>query len=159
MPKLHPAVKILNRSASWRGTIIHDVAVLERYMDMFLAQYFCKNGDRAQEFIDIILGNRVSLDTKRKIIEILIKKEAANMNFKMEWFTTRMNLIMKERNSFAHNATDFSLEAEEKCDTHLGLYKYGPNPKVDWYSKDRMKSIQQSIREITAFFMLSVDGE
>jgi hypothetical protein len=143
---MQPIDKIHVRVIRYRGMIIHEITILEKYMDMFLCNYFCESPEKMDEFIDIILGTRISLDGKRKIIDTILKKRDKGIYKRFANFTTNMNTAMYERNSFAHCMTDFSEEAMKRCETEIGLIKVTVKTRTDWYNEKRFNAIVEEIK-------------
>src|ERR1700761_4707132 len=126
MPKeLNDWTMVVERSMKYRGEIIHAVSRLDRVLDIYIATYFCSNKEKRADFANIILGgNRISLDGKRKLFDILIKKQTPDFFIRHPDFNKNMNTVMYERNSFAHNILCSNEEAIDKMETHIGLQKF-----------------------------------
>jgi hypothetical protein len=143
-----PEQKIFHNSFLFRGAIISDVGFLERLIDLYLSNYFCESEKKVTEFIDIILGgNRISLDGKRKILDIVLKRVDPGIYLKIPDFNRDMNMALMERNNFAHCTLSNTSEALTKCDTHIGLAKFGKTTRVEWYDQQKIDDIRNAIKK------------
>lgn len=148
------AQEILENSFRFRGAIIHETSLLERLVDVYLANYFCESEEKVVEIIDIVLGgNRISFDGKRKILDVILKKKNSDIYQKYPSFKADMNTVLYGRNNFAHCTLVTNDEALAKSKTHIGLARFGVNTRVDWYDQKRIDSIRKAIsdcREVMA---------
>jgi hypothetical protein len=138
---------VIETSLKYRGQIIHEVSRMERSLDFYIASYFCDTKEKVDEFANIILGaNRISLDGKRKLFDILIKKQKPYFFTRYDTFNKDMNTVMYERNSFAHNMVSLRDDSISQHEIHIGLQKINANSRIEWYSPERVQSILVTIR-------------
>lgn len=139
--------QIIRKSAHQRGLVIHEISVLERFMDAFIARYFCEP-DRQMEFYELILGNnRLSLDAKRKLIDNIFYRVNYNISSEFPDYNKEMNIALMERNFFAHCVLHLGQDAIDKYPNEIGFYRFGKDPKVHWYTDIRFEEILNSIRK------------
>ncbi|WP_179412855.1 hypothetical protein HDF19_12005 [Mucilaginibacter sp. E4BP6] len=136
-------------SIVYRGKIIDAVSSLDRLLDIYIATYFCDSLDKVKEFSNIILGaNRISLDGKRKLFDVLIKIQRPEFGKKVHRsFKKDMNTVMYERNSFAHNLVCTNQDAIDRATTHIGLQKFSANSRIEWYDEEKINSILMTIKK------------
>jgi len=138
---------IIENSSKWRGYIIHEVSWLERWLDVYISTYFCSDSKKGLEMADIVLGNsRISLDGKRKLFDILVKRQCPEFNKTYPKFNKDMNTVMYERNCFAHNIVSLDAEAVLKRKKYIGLRRFGTNTRVVWYTATRVNEILADIK-------------
>lgn len=158
MPITNPyhTAEIFEKSMVYRGRIIHAVSYMERLLDDYLAAYFCESKAKQKEFSDIILGgNKINLNGKRKLFDILIKKQQSDFFKLNSRFNTDMNTAMYERNTFAHNMLCCNTEALEKHSTHIGLHKFSANSRIEWYDEEKIKGILSAIERCNKLILIA----
>ena len=138
-------VDIHTRGVEYRGYIIYDMVMLERRIDTFIACYFCL-GNKVDEMIDLMLGsNRLSLDSKRKLMDTILKKVYPEFYIRYPDFKKDLNVAIRERNIFAHNTIIFDKEALSKSKTHVGMIIFSANTRVAWYEDKTIEDIRECI--------------
>ncbi|HEY8784330.1 hypothetical protein [Flavobacterium sp. UBA6046] len=142
-----PKEKILKNSIEFRGLIINEVTILERWIDVYIAYYFCTKQEKVNEMVELVLGNnRISLDGKRKLLDVILERQNPAIWKSYPNFHADMNTTMKERNFFAHNFVNFSDEGKARCDNEVGLIIYSHKTRTAWYDRKKIDEILTTIR-------------
>lgn len=137
-----PKEKILARSMDYRGRIINATANFERWIDIYLATYFCSDWRKRNQMVEMVFANnRMSFDSKRKLFENILRKQNIKMSDLSPELNKDLNTMFTERNTFAHNSVFLQDEAKLRCDTEVGFVKYGVNTRIDWYDDKRIADI------------------
>lgn len=139
--------EIIAQSMKYRGQIIHQMANFERWVDIYLATYFCGNTEKRNQMVDMVLANnRMSFDSKRKLLENVLTKQDIRMSTLSPEFSKDMNNAFRERNTMAHNSVYLNEEAQSRDDGFIGFIKYSTNTRIDWYNDKRIEDILETIK-------------
>jgi hypothetical protein len=138
--------EILSKSIQYRGRVIHEVANLERWVDIYLATYFCGNSEKRNQILEMVFANnRMSFDSKRKLFENVLTKQKIRMSDLSPEFSKDLNSVFTDRNTFAHNSVYVDEEANLRSDGSIGFIKYSTNTRIDWYNDERVDEIIKTI--------------
>lgn len=100
-----------------RGVIINQTIMLERIIDDIIANYFCGQTKKKIELLELIIStNRMIFENKIQVLKFILKNN--NIAFLTEnekAFSEILNLIIPERNIFAH----YWLETSKKLSTYI----------------------------------------
>jgi len=105
--------------ASYRGIVIQAVIILERAIDIYLANYFCIDKKR-NEIMELILIPRMSLDSKKQVLDYILKKQPALLQA-YPTLLKDLDEIIEQRNRYAHYM-HLSLDYHTKYD-ELPIFK------------------------------------
>jgi hypothetical protein len=94
-------------SFNWRGLIIGDTITLERNMDTFISEHFCKTKTLAKELEDTLLSTKlVTYDSKKQVFCFIMKKHHPDWCKKFPDINKELQTIGEQRNIFAHYMLD-----------------------------------------------------
>jgi hypothetical protein len=147
--------QMFQKMALMRGYFLNRITVIEKHMEMFIANYFCKTEDQEIELVDWLLGDLlVSFEGKRVVFMKIIEKHY-NESFKKDSNTiTKLRDVQSTRNKFAHRILNVSDEAivRFKKDGTVGLVQFvdkkKPEDRLEWYTPQIEKQIMEDIEEV-----------
>lgn len=85
-----------------RGELISQMVMLEKWVDIYIAQYFC-SGNKVWELMELIIAtDRISFESKVQVFKVLIKRHDADFASKNKNMVKEILQMIKVRNVFAH---------------------------------------------------------
>jgi hypothetical protein len=105
--------KLLLSAAIIRGTILNSMTMLERMIDIFISNHFCKDPDLRDELLMTVFATKMMIfENKRNLFNhLLITHDKKYDKRKVEGLHTKLDEFNKERNKLAHYSLDISDEA------------------------------------------------
>lgn len=102
--------KIATRAIKWRGIIINETIYLERLIDEYLCRYFCPDEKKRTDLLQLLMATeRITLFNKIGLLKYLMERDNKPFCAKNKGIFTDLQTIAEERNLFAHNLLDTSL--------------------------------------------------
>jgi hypothetical protein len=96
------------------GYVITITIEFEKLIDDFLSKHFCYEQNRQDDFKNLILYNeRISLDFKRELFTVIIKKEYKDLLTKNSTVLSDLGRLPEHRNRFAHLRKIEEIELQE----------------------------------------------
>jgi hypothetical protein len=131
--------------ALFRGFYINEIIKLEKLIDLFVAQFFCKNDEIAEDLLGMLLGTeRISLNNKKNILFDIINKHFPELLIEFPDLKTDIQELITIRNVLAHQMLDTSGEFDkiEFLKTNADRKKY---PYEKQYAIDKTTLISKYI--------------
>lgn len=144
--------KIYHEAALIRGYFINAVTYIEKLIECYIAGHLCNNRDRADEMIELLIGDRfVSFESKRTAFESIFKKHHSTLYKADKDKFEKLTTIQNQRNRFAHLIVSTNKEAQEKYikDKAIGFVKFGEKTKPIWYEDKDTKTLMEILDEVS----------
>jgi hypothetical protein len=162
-------IEALNiRAIKYRGTVLNEICVLEKYMDNFITDYFTSNHPhKSFEMQLLIVGdNRISFESKRQVFHFLAE------TYYSDWYgnyTSPRNLISKkgvfvmnkdftfvieQRNILAHRILD--VRGQKENDPNLYFLTYKNELKEEPMSEESFIELISVIQELSLYLFYGV---
>lgn len=147
-------LKAITTVRDWRGEIIGLTIVLERYMDAYIASYFCNTLEKRNDLMDfIICTDRISFRSKIDVLERILKKSDKEKTHKSA--INDLIDIMEKRNMFAHHHAyhdDASVDLFIKDGT-ISLVKVKNTRQRKTFTYKELTELTDKIRNYTTMFV------
>jgi len=156
----HKYQDLTHRAYTLRGMIINEAIFLERMIDGYLADYFCKDDTTNKELKLLLLStDRIVFESKRAIFQQLINTHNKEFAKKHPTIFSDIQYIIEQRNFVAHHILDTSTEGIELIDKNsFRLLKYKNSVENILFDPQRVEKVIQLIKgSITAMFELVKD--
>jgi hypothetical protein len=135
-----------------RGKIIEQAIYIERFIDYYIANYFCGDKRKSFELIDIIIStNKITFDSKLEVFKTITEKYNNQFLINNPQLINRIRKIIQVRNVFAHHQAylgDEALEKYEYQDVYTFI-KFKNDTVVLEYSKIDIDNIYIECTEIS----------
>lgn len=141
----------------WRGQILGLTVTMERYLDVCLASYFCKDGTKTDELLDLILcTRRITLSSKYEVFHYLVTKKKVIFDAKL---LPNIKEAFEHRNVFAHYMNDNSNTSLKKFEEGaITLVKFQNTRTPQIYSKEKLEEIKEGLIDVTAKLRVALKG-
>ena len=155
--------KIIETAIRYRGSVINDVAWLEKLIDNFIIFHFTKEETKIIEMQLLLFGdNRLIFENKRQIFDYIAMKH--HYDWYLGYETIREGLpksksiamnkdlvwVIEERNKFTHLLLDSTEAGRNKVDT-IGFLKFKNSPEVFEYKETQFKELMFVIYNLSNY--------
>jgi hypothetical protein len=108
--KIRAAKLIHEKARYYRGSFLNSVACIEHDLAHFLTEYFCTSDPEKQRLFyeEIAASGNLSLDRKRRLLEMIVKKDYPHYWEENKEVLFALQKIQKFRNKLAHSIVDVS---------------------------------------------------
>ena len=145
--------KIFQNSIHLRGTVLNETVDVERKIDDYLSNYFCKNELIGNELKEMLWNTeRTTLGSKKDILFILLNRYEKTLLKEHPTFIDTLERIIPHRNIFAHLSVDYSNDVLERENVEVVFKKYNKgklDPKV--YKKEDLIKFKSDFKTINIF--------
>jgi hypothetical protein len=132
---------IVSDAMSIRGFYITDTILIERVIDGYLAQYFCKTQYRQKEILELILSTEsMPFERKRQILKVILNKHHPNIEKEYPNLFPYLVKIIEQRNIFAHYLLDTSKAALKRYPKEIGFVKFKNETSTIWYNNELLNA-------------------
>lgn len=146
-------------SIIYRGKIMQSVSYLEKMMDVFIGEFFCRP-DRVNDMTMFVLGdNRMALENKRQVFRAL------SLRYYKTWFDSFDNKgaglnnclidIIEKRNVFAHLAMSIDEEARKDYDKtgSITFLRFKDDLKPFRFNDEDISELNELILSVSHFIL------
>ncbi|WDF55205.1 hypothetical protein [Mucilaginibacter sp. KACC 22063] len=156
--------QMIETSIRYRGSVLHDVAWLEKLIDNFIIYHFTTDELKIIEMQLLLFGdNRLNLENKRQIFDyIAIKHHAdwynsyAPIRIKDYKKSVPMNndiiWIIEERNKFAHLVLD-TTDLGIKFEGEIGFLRYKNATERYSYNEKAFRELMFTIKNVADYLV------
>ena len=138
-----------------RGAIINETIMLARLIDDILSHYFCGLSPKKQELMELIIcTNRMIFENKVQVLKVLLEKHnPLFLKSNHTLFTDIINIIIPERNIFAHYWLVTTAKMSEFIKNNQTVFiKFKNTTEYLYYNENDVANIHTSInKSIRAF--------
>ncbi len=139
-------LQLLEHSVKLRGILLEATIEIERKMDRFLSNYFCKDEITSNELLEFLwMSERVTLGSKKDILFYVLDAHYKDFLKAFPEFKSSLEDLVPHRNIFAH------LEIDRDLSDYNGVYEI----KFKKFSKGKLevkKYGRSQIEQITEGF-------
>ena len=145
----NPNTIYVYQASQTRGVLINQVILLERLMDSYICEYFCKEDAKAVELMDTIISTRrITFESKSQVLRTLLDRVNPNADKENSILAKDFQFIADERNKLAHYFLDTSQEAIKRFTEPphaFTLLKFEKVRTPEIYDVERIKKIGNTI--------------
>jgi hypothetical protein len=141
-----------NKMVLIRGYFLNHVTVIEKLMEMFIANYFCVTESKEIELVDWLLGDMlVSFEAKRVVFFKIIEKHYNSEFIKYKKELDALTKLQSIRNKLAHRILNLSDEAIDRFnqDRTVGLVQFAdkktPQERITWFTPDKEQEMMKDL--------------
>lgn len=144
--------KMYTDSMTLRGIVLDSTVSIERRIDEYLSDYFCKNNVIGNELKEMLwYTERITLGGKKDIFFMLIKRDHKEFLKSHPKFITTLEEIIPHRNIFAHLEVDLLTEQIHNESNYVQIaFKKYKNGKLtpQKYRKEDIEKLAADFAEI-----------
>jgi hypothetical protein len=128
------------------GEIIASVSALERIMDSFIAEHFCKEKDSKKELCNLILStNRITYESKREVLHHILNKHFPSFIKSHPTVLKDMQDIGELRNVMAHGLLDIQNFVNNTRNKKVVLKRYKGETEYMIFNHNEVRQIIDKI--------------
>lgn len=148
---MNKADEIINYSIKKRGEILHQCIMLEKKIDSFFSNYFCKDPNKRLLFFYIFM-DKISLDSKISMLESLLNKISTNeLKTSYKELISDLREIKDDRNRFAHYMVDvISDQSIDNFPKAINLVSFKNSTRLFNYDDDKLKNLIDKINNCSS---------
>jgi hypothetical protein len=139
-----------------RGLIINETIMLERLIDDFIIEHFCKDQEKQKELRELIIAtNRMIFENKIQVLKVLLERHHKYVLEANPKLTSEiLEKIIPERNVFAHYWLVTSAEIVEYLKEGKTVFvKFKNTTEHLQYDDDKVREIMMLIAKYIKVFM------
>ena len=134
-----------------RGMVLELTIALERNIDRYLTQHFCRNEKTENELTEMFFfTEKTTLGAKKDVLFLLLDKYHKDFLKDNPTFKTRLDNLIPHRNIFAHLEIDYSKMDANDLNFKIIFNKFkGGKLKPEEYATEKIKEIMNDMKQIT----------
>jgi hypothetical protein len=139
-----------------RGIIVNETILLERLIDYYIADHFCKDDEKRAELMEtIICTNRMIFENKIQVLKFLLEKHNKKViDEHPKMIKDILEIIIPERNIFAHYWLVTTEEISGWVTTNKTVFiKYKNATEYIEYDTEKVSKIVSLINKYIKVFM------
>ncbi|WP_183558801.1 hypothetical protein [Mucilaginibacter sp. SP1R1] len=147
------------QAIAWRGKIIHETISLEKFIDLYIARYFCGNNEKKVKDLHLFfLGdNRTSFGGKCEVFKHIAETHDTDwyLKYKSVKKTMYQDLedIIASRNVLAHRLLDTGDDTLANYPESMVFKKYNLKYKYEDYTEKDMNTLMSKIEGISVYLI------
>ncbi|MEE1946710.1 hypothetical protein VRU48_16415 [Pedobacter sp. KR3-3] len=126
-----------------RGLVINTIVQVEYMLDRLLAEYFTSDNNRYEDMLLLVFSTeRITLDSKRRILEVILKKWFKDQHTKYSKNLRYMeNQMIPIRNRFAHSPTEYMIKNDG---TIIDLIKVKDKQETISFNENQITELKEN---------------
>lgn len=142
-------------ASKYRGTFLNSYTRLERYIDYYLADYFCGDTRQRVDMIELLLcTDRISMRTKLDILFEILPLRNPEVLQAHPSIAAEIIELNRHRNILAHQMLDSTDSAQSiyLSAKQISLVKMSRGNKSEDYTSDKIKELITKIEKYVKVF-------
>lgn len=149
--------KLIKTSIIFRGQILDRFVSMEMFMDMIIANYFCRNNKKAEELAYVVLAtDKIEFSKKKQTLFYIFDKYPTFIE-KYSTIKKDIDKLNNDRNFYAHSRVDTSADRVKQFnETTISYMKFEKGKltysDITWEENNKLlDDIQQMTTKLIEF--------
>ncbi|MEJ5996100.1 hypothetical protein WG904_16850 [Pedobacter sp. Du54] len=134
--------KLFALGVDTRGNIINQTIMLERLIDEYLSNHFCKTQKSVVEIMDLIFGNKlITFESKHQVFREILNRHNKDFQSANKTIHKDIDEIIRIRNIMAHYLLDTEWDVVEGFSINeISFIKFDKKRKKEVFTIDKISS-------------------